>query len=95
LTDEGLLKFLLEVWNKGGPIATAAVVIGAAYIKFGFRVTSGNPEKQMTDALTNLSAQVSANHADAQEHREEIKDGMGKLAERVARIEGMMEGKRR
>lgn len=95
MNDESILKFLLEVWNMGGPIAVAAVAIGGAWLKFGFRATSGTPEKQMTEALRVLSAQVAANHADAQEHREEIKGGMGKLAERVARMEGMMESKRR
>ena len=95
MTDGDFLTWVKEVNEIGGPIAAAVLVIAAAWLKYGRPNATGGTEKQMTEALNRLSDKVDDNHRDAQEHREEIKDGMAALAERVARMEGRMEGKAR
>ncbi len=91
MLDESLVKFALEVLEKGGPLAFAVVVIVGAWLKFGRPPASGT-EAQMTAALKALEARVQSNHEAAQEHREELKDNMSRLGERVARIEGQLSG---
>ena len=90
MADGELLKFALEVLDKGGPVAFAIFVIGAVWFKFGMPRGSGT-EAQMTAALRELSATVKANHETAEAHREEMKDSMSDLGQRVARIEGRIE----
>lgn len=89
--DEGFLKFAISVWDKGGPVAFSLVLIVGAYLQFG-RKPAASTETQMTQALRELSATVKANHESAQAHREEMKDGLSDLGQRVARIEGRIEG---
>lgn len=93
MPDDQLLQWIKEVNEIGGPIAGLVAIIAIAWLKFGRRNTTGGTEKQMTDALNTLAGKVDHNHEKAEEHREEIKDGLASLAERVARIEGRMEGK--
>lgn len=89
MTDDKILVFALEVIEKGYPLAGVVVLIVAAWLKFGRPASSGS-EVQMTAALKALEARVQANHEAAQEHREELKDSMALLGERVARIEGQL-----
>lgn len=91
MIDDGFLKFALAVWDKGGPVAFSAVLIAGTWW-YTRKSAPTSAETQMTQALRDLSATVKANHEAAQAHREEIKDGMSDLGQRVARIEGRMEG---
>lgn len=91
MIDESLVTFAMEVLEKGGPLAFAVVVIAGAWLKFG-RPPSSGMEAQMTAALKSLEARVQANHESANTHREEMKDSMSDLGQRVARIEGRLEG---
>jgi len=90
LFDESLVTFALEVLEKGGPLAFAVIVIVGAYLKFG-RLPATGTESQMTAALKSLEERVRLNHEASAAHREELKDGMSDLGQRVARIEGRME----
>jgi hypothetical protein len=90
LVDETFLKFALEVWDKGGPIAFSAVMIGGA-IWYLRKTPANNPESQMAAALKSLEARMERHHETAQAQREELKDSVSDLGQRVARIEGRME----
>ncbi len=101
MIDGDFLTWVKEVNEVGGPIAASILIIGAAWLKFG-RPSGGGPEKAMTQALTALQDQVRENHEaterhheTAERHREDMKDSIAALAERVARMEGMMERKTR
>lgn len=91
MTNESLFGFALEVLDKGGVVAFGVVVIAAAWIKFGLPRATGT-EAQMTAALKDLRAEMQRNHAVAEEHREEIRKAVSGHAERIARIEGRIEG---
>jgi hypothetical protein len=91
LTNESLWGFALEVLEKGGLIPFGVVVIVAAWIKFGLPRASGT-EAQMTAALKALEDRMQRNHETAEEHREEIRKAVSGHAERIARIEGRIDG---
>lgn len=91
MIDEGFLKFALAVWDKGGPVAFSAVLIAGAWWKFG-RAAPTSTETQMTAALKALQEKMDRNHETAQAAREELKDSVSDLGQRVARIEGRIEG---
>jgi len=91
LTDESLWGFALEVLEKGGLVPFGVVVIVAAWIKFGLPRASGT-EAQMTAALKALEDRMQRNHEIAEEHREEIRKAVSGHAERIARIEGRIDG---
>lgn len=90
MTDAELFNFGLQVLEKGGPLAFSVFAIVVAWLKFG-RPPSNTTEAQMTAALRELAATVKANHETAQAHREEMKDSISDLGQRVARIEGRIE----
>lgn len=90
MIDESFFQFALQVFDKGGPVAFAGVLIGGAVWYFG-KPASNTTEAQMTQALRDLAATVKANHETAQAHREEMKDSISDLGQRVARMEGRME----
>lgn len=91
MTDGSLFAFALEVLDKGGPIAFGVVVIVAAWIKFGLPRATGT-EAQMTAALKELKETVQSNHKVAEEQREELRKAVSGHAERIARIEGRIDG---
>lgn len=91
MTDESLWGFALEVLEKGGLVPFGVVVIVAAWIKFGLPRASGT-EAQMTAALKALEDRMQRNHEIAEEHREEIRKAVSGHAERIARIEGRIDG---
>jgi len=91
LTNESLFGFALEVLDKGGPVAFGVLVIVAAWVKFGLPRATGT-EAQMTAALKELKDTVQRNHQVAEEHREEIRKAVSGHAERIARIEGRIDG---
>lgn len=91
MTNESLFGFALEVLDKGGPVAFGVLVIVAAWIKFGLPRATGT-EAQMTAALKELKDTVQRNHEVAEEHREEIRKAVSGHAERIARIEGRIDG---
>jgi hypothetical protein len=86
-----LWGFALEVLEKGGLVPFGVVVIVAAWIKFGLPRASGT-EAQMTAALKALEDRMQRNHEIAEEHREEIRKAVSGHAERIARIEGRIDG---
>jgi predicted Zn-dependent protease len=92
LDDETLVRLALEILDKGGMPAFAVACIVVAWLKFG-RPGATNTESEMAAALRDLSATVKANHEVAEKQREELKDGMSDLGQRVARIEGRLERK--
>lgn len=91
MTDGSLFAFALEVLDKGGPVAFGVLVIVAAWIKFGLPRATGT-EAQMTAALKELRDTVQRNHEAAEGHREEIRKAVSGHAERIARIEGRIDG---
>lgn len=91
MTNESLFGFALEVLDKGGPVAFGVLVIVAAWVKFGLPRATGT-EAQMTAALKELKDTVQRNHQVAEEHREEIRKAVSGHAERIARIEGRIDG---
>lgn len=92
MPDEAFLKFALAILDKGGPLAFSGVMIGGA-IWYLRKTPPNNQEAQMTAAFRELAAEVRSNHKEAQASREELKDGMSDLGQRVARIEGRIESK--
>ena len=101
MTDGEFLQWVIEVTDTGGPIAGAALAIGAAWWKWG-RPSGGQSEKAMVEALNALQDQVKENqdanerhHVTAERHREDMKDSIAALAERVARMEGMLDRRSR
>lgn len=94
MDDETLVRLALEILDKGGLPAFAVSCIVVVWLKFG-RPSTSNTESQMAAALKDLAATVKANHEVAERHREELKDGMSDLGERVARIEGRLESRTR
>ncbi len=85
------MRLALEILEKGGMPAFAVVVIVTAYLKFG-RLSGSNSETQMTAALKALETRVQINHEAAQESREKLREDVAHLGERVARIEGRLDG---
>ena len=92
MPDEAFLKFALEILDRGGPLAFSGVIIGGV-IWYLRKTPPNNQEAQMTAAFRELAAEVRENHKEAQASREEMKDGLSDLGQRVARMEGRMEGK--
>lgn len=90
MTDAELINFGLQVLEKGGPLAFSFFAIVVAWLKFG-RPQSNPVEAQMTQALRSLEAKVDKHHETAQAAREEMKDSISDLGQRVARIEGRIE----
>lgn len=95
LIDPTLLQFMERLIDKGLFPVAAVIGVFALVWKFGWpkfgAVNPPPPPNAVADALRELAAEVRANHREAQAHREEMKDTISDLGQRVARIEGRLE----
>lgn len=102
--DEAFWTLALQVLEKGGPFALVVFLIVGGIIWLQIRLgkpASSGIEAQLTGALESLKGQMKENqdanerhHETAEKHREDMKDSIAALAERVARMEGMMQGRK-